>query len=516
MLLQELVSASDAISEVSGRKEKIRRLAALLGRAVPGGPEEVDIAASFLSGSPRQGRIGLGPAALTRARQVPPAPAPSLDLPAVDTALSRIAALSGPGSAGERARQLAALLGQATAQEQGFLLRLLSGDLRQGALEGVLLEAVALAAEVPAERVRRAAMMAGSLPKVAQAALCEGEAALGRFSLQLLQPVQPMLAESAGDVADALDSLGEAALEYKLDGARIQVHKAGDVVRVFSRQLRDVTAAVPEVVEVMRALPARDLILDGEVLALRPDGAPQPFQVTMRRFGRKLDVDRLRQELPLSPFFFDCLHLDGSDLLDEPQRRRAEALRGIVPAAGRMPTLLTADPEQAEAFYAAAVQAGHEGLMAKAPEAGYATGRRGGAWLKIKPAHTLDLVVLAAEWGNGRRTGWLSNLHLGARDPERGGFVMLGKTFKGLTDEMLAWQTARLQELAIGQDEYTVYVRPELVAEVAFGDVQASPQYPAGMALRFARVKRYRADKPASEADTIATVARIFAGQRGP
>jgi DNA ligase-1 len=341
-------------------------------------------------------------------------------------------------------------------------------------------------------------------------ALAEGQHGLSRFIVQILQPVRPMLADTAEDVEAALGRLGEAAFEYKLDGARIQVHKAGDEVKVFSRHLREVTAAVPEVVEVTRALPARELILDGEVIALRTDGRPHPFQLTMQRFGRKLDVERLRSELPLTPFFFDALDVDGEPLIDEPQSRRFDALVRVVPQPLVVPHIVASDDERADAFLDEAMRRGHEGVMAKSREAVYAAGSRGSAWLKVKPARTLDLVVLAVEWGSGRRRGWLSNLHLGARDAERGGFVMLGKTFKGLTDEMLAWQTEKFLQLEIGRDDHTVYVRPEVVVEVAFNDLQVSPQYPGGLALRFARVKRYRTDKPASEADTFATLQRIY------
>jgi DNA ligase-1 len=344
---------------------------------------------------------------------------------------------------------------------------------------------------------------------VARTALVEGDAALSRFTWQIFQPVQPMLAETAADVDAALAELGEASLEYKLDGARIQVHKEGDAVKVFSRTLRDVTAAVPEVVEIVRALPARAMILDGEAIALRSDGTPHPFQVTMRRFGRRLDVDRLRHELPITPVFFDALYLDGEPLADEAHRRRIAALGEQLPAQWIVPRLVTSRSEEAAAFLARAIESGHEGVMAKAVDGAYAAGRRGQAWLKIKRTRTLDLVVLAVEWGHGRRRGTLSNLHLGARDAERGGFVMLGKTFKGLTDEMLAWQTQKLLELEISRDAYTVYVRPELVVEIAFNDVQESPQYPGGVALRFARVKRYRLDKSAADADTLATVQRL-------
>jgi DNA ligase-1 len=372
-----------------------------------------------------------------------------------------------------------------------------------------MLDAIAAAAGMPAADVRRAAMYAGGLAATARTALTEGAGGLARFAIRLLQPVQPMLATPAEDVAAALASFGTAALEWKLDGARVQVHKAGDEVRVFTRNLNDVTAAVPEVVEAVRALPARDLILDGETIALTATGAPQPFQVTMRRFGRKLEVDRLRNELPLAVFFFDCLRRNGDDLVEQPARERFAALAGTAPADIVVPRILTSDVAEGEAFLAAAFAAGHEGIMAKATEAPYEAGRRGASWLKIKRAHTLDLVVLAAEWGSGRRHGKLSNIHMGARDPATGTFVMLGKTFKGMTDEMLAWQTERFLKLALGREGHVVHLKPELVVEVAFDGVQASPHYPGGVALRFARVKRYREDKSAAEVDTIDAVRSV-------
>jgi DNA ligase-1 len=507
MRFAELVQTSDEVARTSGRLEKIDRLAALLKRAAP---PEIEIAAAFLSGAPRQGRIGLGGAAWAAARQVLPAPDATVDLAEVDEAFAAIRSASGPGSVQAKTGILGRLLARSTGREQEFILRLIAGDLRQGALEGVLVDAVARAADLPAARVRRATMLAGALAPVARVALTEGDAGLSRFLLQPFQAFQPMLADSAADVDDAMTTLGEAALEYKLDGARIQVHKVDDEVRVFSRNLRNVTIAVPEVVALARALPARELILDGEVIALTPGGVPHPFQITMRRFGRKLDVEWLRQELPLTPFFFDALYLDGDPLLDEPLARRSALLADCLPIASLVPRIVTSKGDVAAAFVREALAAGHEGVMAKSVDGLYAAGRRGGAWLKVKQAHTLDLAILAAEWGSGRRRGMLSNLHLGARHEQRGGFVMLGKTFKGLTDEMLAWQTARLLELEIGRDDYTVYVRPELVAEIAFNDVQVSPQYPGGLALRFARVKRYRPDKTAGEADTLAAVQRIY------
>ena len=510
MRLSDLVGTSGQVARASGRLEKVALLAALLRRLEP---DEIEIAGAFLCGNLRQAKLGVGFAGVQAAAPDSAAASPTLTLSEVDAAFARVAGVAGKGSVGEKLRLLRELLARATRDEQRFLVSLVVGELRQGALEGLVVEAVAQAASVPAERVRRAVMAAGDLPSVAKAALLEGDAGLSRFAIRLFRPVLPMLADSADDVRDALARLGEAALEFKLDGARIQVHKSGDDVRIYSRRLNEVTGAVPELVEVVRALPARELILDGEAIALQPGGTPQPFQTTMRRFGRKLDVDRLRQELPLAPFFFDILYLDGDSLLDEPQERRFEALTEVLPGGIVIPRTVTGSGDAAQGFLDTALGRGHEGIMAKARDAPYEAGNRGQRWLKVKPAQTLDLAVLAAEWGHGRRRGWLSNLHLGARDTEGGGFVMLGKTFKGMTDEMLEWQTIRLLQLEISRDDYTVYVRPELVVEVAFNDVQASPQYPGGVALRFARVKRYRTDKTADQADTIAAVQAIFRGR---
>lgn len=522
MDLQELVDVSTAVSSTRKRLEKIDRLASLLGRLEG---EEIEIGVGFLTGEVRQGRIGIGPAAVREVRSVPSADAPSLSLRAVDAELASIAELSGPGSSRGRVERLGALMRRATADEQRFLGRLLIGELRQGALEGVMAEAVARATDARPSAVRRALMLAGDLRAVAVAVLSDGPAALERFDVALFRPLQPMLAAPSDDVDGALSELvesvdGEAALEWKLDGARVQVHKDGDEVKVYSRRLHEVTAAVPEVVELARSLPAERLILDGETIALHDDDRPRPFQETMRRFGRRLDVGAMRSELPLSTFLFDLLWLDGQTLIDEPWRRRVAHLDEIVPASSRTPRLVTADADAARAFVADAIRRGHEGAMAKAVDSPYAAGQRGGAWRKLKPSHTLDLVILAAEWGSGRRKGWLSNLHLGARDVDSdgrwtGGFVMLGKTFKGLTDAILTWQTEQLLAREIGRDRHTVHVRPELVAEIAFNDVQASPRYPGGLALRFARVKRYRDDKTAAEADTIETVRGIYAAATG-
>jgi DNA ligase-1 len=505
--LSALVATSRAVAETPSRLGKIDHLSRLLTQLAP---DELPVAIAYLSGATPQGRLGIGGAAIRQARDVPPAGQPSLTLGAVDSVFAELASISGSGSAGRRTEQLRRLLGQATEHEQDFLVRLLFGELRQGALEGVLVDAVARAAGLPAARVRRATMLAGDLAPVAAAAIAGGAAALDAFGLRVLQPVQPMLADAAENVDEALASLGDVALEYKLDGARIQVHKAGDEVVVFSRALRPVTPAVPEVVDAVRAMPARTLILDGEVLALRPDGTPRAFQDTMRRFGRRLDVDALRAELPLTPTFFDVLHADDEDMLDRPQHERFSALSAVVPARFVIPHHLSPSPDEAAHFVERALALGHEGVMAKSRASAYAAGSRGSAWLKVKAVQTLDLVVLAVEWGSGRRQGWLSNLHLGARDPVSGGFVMLGKTFKGLTDAMLTWQTQALLALEVARDDYVVHVRPELVVEIAFNDIQASPHYPGGLALRFARVKRHRPDKPASEADTIDSVRRLY------
>jgi len=371
-----------------------------------------------------------------------------------------------------------------------------------------MLEAVARASHVSLDRVRRAAMMAGTIAPVARALMEHGETGLDAYDVRLFRPVQPMLAQTAEDAESAIGELGEAALEWKLDGARIQVHRSGDEVLVYTRSLNDVTAAVPEVVEAARGLPGSDFILDGEVISLQPDGRPHPFQTTMRRFGRKLDVERMRKDLPLSPFWFDLLYLNGTSLLDEPQGRRFRTLLDLSPNLV-VPHTTTSTPGRAAEFFEDALRHGHEGIMAKSAAAPYVAGARGQSWLKVKKPRTLDLVILAAEWGNGRRKGWLSNLHLGARDTEKGGFAMLGKTFKGLTDEMLAWQTQELLKLEIGRDNYTVYVQPKLVAEIAFNEIQVSARYVSGLALRFARVKRYRPDKTAADSDTFQTVQQL-------
>jgi DNA ligase-1 len=505
MLLADVVETSRRIASTSKRTEKTELLAGLLQRLHP---EEVEIVVAWLSGRTVQGKTGIGYRSIQEA-SAPPAAGPSLEVTGVNRRLGDIASIQGAGSTGRRSAALRELYAAATSPEQHFLTSLLTGELRQGALEGIMADGIAKASGTAADRVRRAAMMAGDIAPVAKAALERGEAGLDQYSIQLFRPVQPMLAQTAEDIENAIADLGDAALEYKMDGARVQVHKGGDQVAVYSRRLNEVTEAVPEIVEAVRALPVKELILDGEALSLRGDGRPQPFQVTARRFGRKIDLDRMRTELPLTPFWFDVLHADGASVMDETQSRRFDLLTRIVPPQSVIPNLRTADPDRAAEFLRGALEQGHEGVMAKSVEAPYAAGARGQSWLKVKQAHTLDLVILAAEWGNGRRRGWLSNLHLGARDTEKGGFAMLGKTFKGLTDEMLAWQTEQFLKIEIGRDAYTVYVEPKIVAEIAFNDIQVSPRYASGLALRFARVKRYRADKTAADADTFQTVQKL-------
>lgn len=510
MQLARLVDAVAGNRATTKKSAKVRLLAEALKEAHE---REIELAARYLSGSLSQGKIGIGRSLIQKAMQDTPPGGGPLTLLDVDDALDRLAAEQGSGSMERRVTELARLFSRAAPDERRFLSQLLVGEIRQGALEGLLLDAIAVAANLSSSDVRSACMFAPDIGVVARTALEEGRAGLARFSLELFTPVAPMLANSAEDVEEALARLDEAAFEYKLDGARIQVHKGGQDVRIFTRQLQDVTERLPEIVAWARALPLREAIFDGEALGFRPDGRPQPFQVTMRRLGRQRDVTTVQQEIPLSPCMFDVLSLEGQSLIVHPYRDRARLLREAVPSAA-VPHMETKDPEAARSFFQAAVAAGHEGIMAKSLIAPYSAGQRGFFWLKLKQATTLDLVILAAEWGNGRREGRLSNLHLGARDPESGQFVMLGKTFKGLTDEMLAWQTERLLSLETHRDAVTVYVRPALVVEIAFSDVQQSPRYPAGLALRFARVKGYRPDKSADQADTIQTVTALFERQR--
>ncbi len=566
MLLNEIVSTSAGVAGTSGRKAKIDQIADLLAR-VP--VDEVRVAVAFLSGDLTQRQIGVGYAALMglpdswspwsgpRAESGDPRPPetapdlagavaeevaeeeahtaparqPSLTLTETDAAFEEIGALAGPGSQARRRELLAGLVGRATESERQFLVRLIAGDLRQGALEGVMTDAVAKAAGAPAAEVRRAHQLRGSLAEVAKAALgaaADGStedvvAALRAFTLRVGQPVRPMLAATAPSLAAALEKISPAALEWKIDGIRIQIHRDGDQVRVFTRTLDDITDRVPEIVTMARDLRVSAAVIDGEAVALRGDGRPHPFQVTSARAASQSSPAAgqaraaARASVRLTAFLFDLLYVDGEDLIDLPESERFERLAAIAPPEALIPRLVTADPEAADAFFSDALARGHEGLVVKAAGSPYGAGRRGGDWIKVKPRTTLDLVILAAEWGHGRRTGWLSNLHLGARDPETGGFVMLGKTFKGLTDAMLTWQTERLLGLADEPQARSearpfgvVRVRPELVAEIAFDGVQASRRYPGGVALRFARVLRYREDKKAAEADTIDMVRALW------
>jgi ATP-dependent DNA ligase I len=510
VLLADVARTSRAVAAASARRAKTELLAECLRRA---GGAEVPVAVAYLSGELPQRQIGVGYASL---RDLPPpAATPTLTIAAVDAACTEIGAVAGKGSVATRRALLMDLLGSATQEEQDFMIRLLSGELRQGALDGVMADAVAAAAGLPAAAVRRALMLRGSLGAVAASALRDGAEGLRGFGLEVGRPIKPMLAQSAPSIEAALDKLdkaaaagaGQVAVEWKLDGIRAQIHITDADVRIFTRTLDDITARVPEVVSAARSVARRAAVFDGELIALRPDGRPHPFQLTSARVASAKDPG-----LPLSVFIFDALHLDDADLLDLPGAERHAALAAAVPEALLMPRHVVDLAAGAGAvaaateFFTGAIEHGHEGVVIKSLDTPYVAGRRGAGWIKVKPRHTLDLVVLAAEWGHGRRRGFLSNLHLGARDPASGGFVMLGKTFKGMTDELLAWQTTRLRELEARRDSWTVYVRPELVVEIAFDGVQRSSRYPGGIALRFARVLRYRPDKTAAEADTIETV----------
>ncbi|MHB8813780.1 MAG: ATP-dependent DNA ligase [Steroidobacteraceae bacterium] len=516
-LLAELVSASSRVSGTSSRLAKVREIAAVLAKLAG---EEIGIGVSYLAGELPQGRIGVGFAALQAAVAASgqPPEEPSLSIVDTDRRVTQLAGVRGSGSATRRSAVLSDLFSRTTAEERTFLLRLLVGELRQGALAGMMIDAIAATSGVSVAQVRRAAMYCGSLGETALVARTEGARGLDRFQLKIFSPVAPMLAQTAANVDEALAELGggEIALEWKLDGARVQAHKAGEQVRLYTRTLNEVTDALPEIVAAVRTLPAQALVLDGEAIAYDSSGRPHPFQVTMRRFGRRLRVEKLLTELPVRAYFFDCLRVDERSLADRPLRERSEALAAVVPERARVPRIITASAPEARAFYDAALAAGHEGLMAKSLDSPYEAGNRGAGWLKIKRAHTLDLVVLAAEWGHGRRTGKLSNLHLGALDRATGAYVMLGKTFKGLTDAMLEWQTRELLARESHRDRWTVYVRPDLVVEIAFSDLQASSRYPGGIALRLARVKRYRDDKRAEDADDMDAVRKIFAGNNLP
>ncbi|MDX3190872.1 ATP-dependent DNA ligase [Streptomyces sp. MN03-5084-2B] len=506
MLLSELVRTSAELAATRSRKAKIALLAAVLRAAEVA---ELPAVVAYLTGQTAQDRLGAGWRTLA-ALGADPAPDPVVSVLEVDAALTAAAGVAaGTGSNTRRQEVLRALFTRLAKDEQQFLFRLVTGELRQGALEGVMVDAVAAAAEVPAEDVRRAFMLSGKLGVTAVAALTGGQAALAEFRLTLGTPIKPMLASPAESLGEAVAEHAEAIVEYKMDGARIQVHRQGDEVHVWTRTLREITGSVQELVELVRALPCESVVLDGETLALTDAGRPRPFQDTMSRFGSTREEQV--KALLLRPYFFDCLHLDGVDLLDAPLSERNAALRKVAGAhviPGEVGT------SRAAAVLEAAMEAGHEGVMVKDLAAPYAAGRRGRAWLKVKPVHTIDLVVLAAEWGHGRRTGTLSNLHLGARDPDGGPPIMVGKTFKGMTDELLAWQTRTFQEIETHRDDWTVYVRPEVVVEIELDSAQVSTRYPGGLALRFARVVRYRPDKDPAEADTIDTVRGLLHGDR--
>ncbi|OEU99461.1 ATP-dependent DNA ligase [Streptomyces qinglanensis] len=510
MLLADIARTSALITRAAGRNEKVTLLAELFGRAEP---SEAPLVVTYLAGRLPQRRTGVGWRTL---RELPPPAAePSLTVPDADTAFDRIAQVSGKGAQAERKRLLDGLLAAATEEEQQFLVRLVGGELRQGALDAFAVEGLAAAADADPGTVRRAVMLGGSLGAVARALLAEGPAALAGFTLEVGRPVLPMLAQSAKDVEEALGRLGPCAVEEKLDGIRVQVHKDGGDVRVYTRTLEEITDRLPEAAAAARRIGAAQAVLDGEVIALRPDGRPHPFQDVSGRVASRLDVPGASSELPLHPVFFDVLLLDGRDLLDQPIVQRHAALARVLPEELRVRRLPVPDPASARARAAArgfaeeVLARGHEGVVVKALDSGYSAGRRGASWLKVKPVHTLDLVVLGAEWGHGRRTGRLSNLHLGARRPD-GSFAMLGKTFKGLTDTLLAWQTGRLQELAVREEPWGVLVAPELVVEIAFDGVQRSTRYPAGVTLRFARVVRYREDKRPQEADPVEAVTALL------
>jgi DNA ligase-1 len=504
VLLARVVETSGRVAATRARNEKIAALAGLLRET---DADEVEATVGFLTGAARQGRVGIGWATLG-SLDVAPATTPTLTIADVDAVISEVQDTTGAGSVERRNAVLQSLFARATTGETDFLRRLLLGELRQGALAGVMTDAIAKAADVPVKTVRRAAMLSGDLGTTAKLALSGGEAALEGVTLTVLHPVLPMLASTAPDTTVAIASAGASSVEWKLDGARVQVHRDGDEVRIFTRNLNDVTARLPGVVDLVRSWRAQNFVLDGEAIGVDDDARPRVFQDIISDFAR----DSSPAVHSLHAFFFDVLHLDGVDLLDEPLAQRLVALRNLV-GEYAVPAVQTVDPDEAARFLAAALDAGHEGVMVKALASRYEAGRRGASWLKVKPVTTLDLVVLGAEWGHGRRRGWLSNLHLGARGDD-GEFVMVGKTFKGLTDALLTWQTERLQELATGQEGITVYVRPELVVEIALDGVQRSPRYAGGVALRFARVRRYRDDKSAAEADTIATVRSLLGSAR--
>ena len=501
-LLAEVVAASEQVAGTSARSRKVTILAELLRALEPG---EVGVCVGFLSGAPRQGRVGVGYSIVYGISQAT-ASEPSLTVNDVDRAISAVHATTGSGSASARRELLADLLGRATEPEADFLRRLLTGELRQGALAGVMADAVAKAAGVPGELARRALMLSGDLSQMAEIALTAGEPGLREVGFEIFRPVLPMLASTAASVAEAVSGFESSSVEWKLDGIRIQIHRRDDEIRIYTRNLNDITATLPGIVAAVRGLPVREAVLDGEALWMTADG-PAAFQDTVSR------IDRDAPPEGIVTFLFDVLHLDGEELLDAPLHERVARLEAVAPHL-RIPSVITSDPEAGQRVLEEALNAGHEGVVVKDSGSVYAAGRRGKAWRKVKPVRTYDLVVLGAEWGHGRRRGWLSNLHLGAYDPAGGGFVMVGKCFKGLTDELLEWQTAALLERERERRGIAVLVRPELVVEIALDGVQSSTRYPGGVALRFARVKRYRPDKNADQADTIDTLRALLSSSR--
>jgi len=505
MHFAELALTSEKLAATRSRTAKRDLIATLLSCAAP---DERRAVVAWMSGTVLQGKLGIGWAEIGRI-EAPPAETPALGVAEVEATFAALATTSGKGATVKRRALLVGLLEHATLLEQGFLKRLMLGELRQGGLEGVMVEGIAKATELEPALVRRAMTLTGDLPTVAALALADGAAGLSAIELRVFTPLSPMLASPSEDLAQALLEQAPALIEWKLDGARVQVHRQGAEVRVYTRALQDVTRSVPEVVEAALALPNDRFVLDGETLAIGPNGSPRPFQETLARFSKKLDIDAARGKVPLSVFFFDVVLLGNEVLLDKPLVERRALLEALVPAGQRITNLMTDQLEAAQVFYADAIERGHEGVMVKALSSTYEAGARGSAWQKVKRVHTLDLVVLAAEWGSGRRHGKLSNLHLGARGPD-GNFVMLGKTFKGMTDEILAWQTDALLPLQTRREGPAVFVQPTLVVEMAFDEVQASTQYPGGYALRFARLLRYRPDKTVDQADTIDAVRTIF------
>jgi len=499
-----VVAASREVAETSSRSRKIAILAELVRTLEP---DEVPICVAFLSGVPRQGRVGIGYSTVYR-MDVAPASAPSLAVHDVDRAVDEVEAAVGPGSTTRRRELVGELLRRATEQEAEFLRRLFTGELRQGALAGLMADAVARAAGVPGELARRALMLSGDLPRMAQIAMTSGEPGLREVGFEIFRPILPMLASTATTLAEAVSSFELSAVEWKLDGIRIQIHRREDEVRIYTRNLNEITAALPGIVEAVRALPVRQAVLDGEALWMGADG-PAAFQETVSQ------IDSGAPPEGVVTFLFDVLHVDGEDLLDVPLRERAERLQTIAPQL-KIPGTFTRDADRGQRVLDESLSAGHEGVVVKDAVSPYAAGRRGGAWRKVKPVRTYDLVVLGAEWGHGRRRGWLSNLHLGARDPDAAGFVMVGKCFKGLTDELLEWQTHALLARETGRHGIAVLVRPELVVEIALDGVQSSTRYRGGVALRFARVKRYRPDKRTEEADTIDDLRALLRARSAP